>query len=49
LLDSFSAPPVGKKSYLLRLIDEAVKPETRETRIREAVDEAQRETTSRQG
>jgi len=44
LLDCFNALPVGKKSYVLRLIDEAVKPETREKRIREAVDEARRTT-----
>jgi len=49
LLDCFNALPVGKKSYLLRLIDEAVKPETREKRIREAVDEAHRKTNKVQG
>jgi hypothetical protein len=36
----FKALPIGKKSYLLRLIDEAVKPETRENKIQAAVEEA---------
>ena len=40
LQGAFDALPIGKKSYLLRLIDEAVKPETRANRIRDAVDEA---------
>lgn len=41
-LDGFEGLPIGKRSFVLRLIDEAVKPETREKRIREAVDEALR-------
>lgn len=36
----FDALPIGKKSYLLRLIDEAAKPETREKRIQDAVEAA---------
>jgi hypothetical protein len=49
LLGCFNALPVGKRSYMLRLIDEAVKPETREKRIREVVDEAHRKTNKVQG
>jgi len=33
----FSALPIGKKSYLLRIINEAVKAETREKRIKDVV------------
>jgi hypothetical protein len=33
----FNALPIGKKSYLLRVINEAVKPETREKRIKDVV------------
>jgi hypothetical protein len=33
----FAALPIGKRSFLLRKIDEAVRPETREKRIHEAV------------
>jgi hypothetical protein len=36
----FEALPLGKKSYLLRLIDEAAKPQTREKRIQDAVEAA---------
>jgi hypothetical protein len=36
----FAALSLGKKSFLLRVIDDAVKPETRAKRIAEAVDEA---------
>lgn len=42
LVGAFAALPMGKKSYVLRLIEEAVRPETREKRVREAVDEARR-------
>jgi hypothetical protein len=37
---SFEALPIGKKSYLLRLIDQAIKPETRKKRIQDAVEAA---------
>jgi len=37
LTKEFKALPVGKKAYLLRLIKEAVKPETRAKRIHDAV------------
>ena len=40
LVEGFKALPIGKKSYLLRLIAEASKPETRATRIQTAADEA---------
>jgi uncharacterized protein YdeI (YjbR/CyaY-like superfamily) len=33
----FNALPIGKKSYLLRVINEAVKAETREKRIKDVV------------
>ncbi|MGC4119636.1 MAG: YdeI/OmpD-associated family protein [Myxococcales bacterium] len=46
-LAAFAALPVGKKSYVLRLIDEAVKPETRAKRIGEAVDQVKGSRTSR--
>lgn len=36
----FKALPIGRKSYLLRLIDEAAKPLTRDKRIQAAVEEA---------
>jgi Domain of unknown function (DUF1905)/Bacteriocin-protection, YdeI or OmpD-Associated len=36
----FAALPIGKRSFLLRTIDEAARPETREKRIREAVEVA---------
>ena len=49
LLDCFNALPVGKKSYVLRLIDEAIKPETREKRIREALDEALKKRNKERG
>ena len=38
----FKDLPIGKKSYLLRLIEEAVKPETRAKKIQAAVEEAHR-------
>jgi hypothetical protein len=40
LVENFKALPIGKKSYLLRLIAEARKPETRVTRIQTAANEA---------
>jgi hypothetical protein len=40
LLDGFHALPVGKRSFLLRVIDQAAKPETRLKRIGDAVEEA---------
>lgn len=36
----FKAIPVGKKSYLLRLIEEAARPQTRSKRIQAAVEAA---------
>lgn len=41
LLAAFDAVPVGQKSFMLRRIQEAVKPETREKRIQDALDEAE--------
>jgi len=38
----FKALPIGQKSYLLRLIDRAVKPETRKKKIQDAVKAAHR-------
>lgn len=40
VLEFFKALPDGKKSFMLRLIDEAAKPETREKRIQDAVQAA---------
>ncbi len=40
VIDEFKALPIGKKSYLLRLIEQAAKPETREKRIQNAVEAA---------
>ena len=40
--ENFKSLPIGKRSYLLRLIDEAAKPETRGKRIQAAVEEAHR-------
>lgn len=37
VLKEFRALPPGKKSYIIRRIDEAAKPETREKRIQDAV------------
>jgi len=42
LTANFKALPIGKKSYLLRLIREAVKPETRQKRIQDVLEEARR-------
>jgi hypothetical protein len=41
MLEYFKALPIGEKSYRLRYIEEAKKPETREKRIQEAVEAAQ--------
>ncbi len=38
----FKALPPGRQNFIVRRIDEAVKPETRRKRIQDAVDEAQR-------
>lgn len=48
-LDDFKALPIGKKSYLLRLIEQAARPETREKRVREAVEEAERKGSKARG
>jgi hypothetical protein len=37
----FNALPPGRRNFIVRRIDEAVKPETRQKRIRDAVKEAQ--------
>jgi uncharacterized protein YdeI (YjbR/CyaY-like superfamily) len=42
LLENFKALPIGKKSFILRLIDKAAKPETRSKRIQDAVDAARK-------
>ena len=39
---TFKALPPGRQNFLIRRIDEAVKPETRQKRIRDAVKEGQR-------
>jgi hypothetical protein len=36
----FEALPPGRRAFLIRRVDEAAKPETRQRRIQEAVDEA---------
>ena len=38
----FKALPPGRQNFIVRRIDEAVKPETRQKRIHDAVEEAQR-------
>jgi hypothetical protein len=38
----FKALPPGRQNFIVRRIDEAAKPETRQKRIQEAVTEAQR-------
>ena len=42
LEEDFETLPIGKKSYLLRLIDHAAKPQTRNKRIQAALEEAHR-------
>jgi hypothetical protein len=43
----FKALPPGRQNFIIRRIDEAVKPETRQKRIQEAVKEVQRERAER--
>ena len=38
--EDFKSLPPGKQNYLIRRIDDAVKPETRDKRIQEAVEAA---------
>ncbi len=38
--DDFTSLPPGKQNFIIRRIDEAVKPATRDKRVREAVDAA---------
>ncbi len=45
----FDAITPGRKSYLVRRIDDAAKPETRAKRIREAIEEARRAREKRAG
>ena len=45
--EDFEALPIGKKRYLLRLIDEATKPQTRDKRIQAAVAVAHRKREQR--
>ncbi|WP_411280328.1 YdeI/OmpD-associated family protein [Gemmatimonas sp.] len=40
MTDDFKALPPGRQNFIVRRIDEAVKPETREKRVQEAVDAA---------
>lgn len=40
VVDAFKAVPVGQRSFLLRKIEQAAKPETRKKRIQEAVEAA---------
>jgi hypothetical protein len=40
VLEHFEALPIGKRSYLLRWIEQAAKPETRDKRIQAAVEAA---------
>jgi uncharacterized protein YdeI (YjbR/CyaY-like superfamily) len=40
--EDFKSLPPGRQNFILRLIDEAIKPETRQKRIQDAVGEAQR-------
>jgi len=42
LTDEFKALPPGRQNFIIRRIDEAAKPETREKRIQEATVEAHR-------
>ena len=39
-MEYFKALPNGKRSYLIRCIDDAAKPQTRDKRIQEAVEAA---------
>ncbi|GAC1442181.1 MAG: hypothetical protein NVSMB59_04250 [Vulcanimicrobiaceae bacterium] len=47
--DDFKSLPPGRQNFVLRRIEEAVKSETREKRIADAVAEAERRNTKRQG
>jgi hypothetical protein len=40
VVEDFEALPIGKKSFILRRIEDAAKPETREKRIQEALEAA---------
>lgn len=40
VLEAFNSLPAGKKNFIIRRLNEAVKPETREKRIQEAVKSA---------
>jgi uncharacterized protein YdeI (YjbR/CyaY-like superfamily) len=40
--DAFKSLPPGKQNFIIRRIDEAAKPETRDKRIQDAVVEAHR-------
>ena len=42
VIDLFKSLPLGKQNFILRRIEEAVKPETRKKRIEEAVAQAER-------
>jgi hypothetical protein len=42
VMEDFESLPPGKQNFILRRIDEAAKPETRDKRIREAVEAAHR-------
>ncbi len=45
--EDFTSLPPGRQNFILRLIDEAVKPATRRKRIQDAVGEAQRRKAAR--
>ena len=47
VLDDFKAITPGARNYILRRIDDAAKPETREKRIQEAVEAAQQKREKR--
>jgi hypothetical protein len=40
VMEAFNALPIGKKTFMIRKIDDAAKAETRARRIQDAVDEA---------
>ena len=42
----FKALPSGRQNFIVRRIDEAAKPETRQRRIQDAIEEAQRRTAA---
>jgi uncharacterized protein YdeI (YjbR/CyaY-like superfamily) len=42
MIEDFKALPPGEQNFILRRIDEAAKPETREKRIQEAITAAHR-------